>query len=123
MSEVEKPKEPQYEILRDDKHRECIESNASWLSKLFFYWTGTVIAQGKSKVLTEQELVDVISEEKFTHAYKLFTERNKYRDELNMGRDYFRTLLYISRSVVIFTVTYSVIANLLQFTGMDVVHS
>jgi hypothetical protein len=117
MSEVEKPKEPQYEILREDKHRECLESKANWLSKLFFYWTGTVIDQGKSKVLTEQDLFDVISEEKFTHAYKIFSERNKYRDERNMGRNFFRSLLHTSKGVVFFTVAYSVIANLLQFTG------
>ncbi len=112
-----KKEDPQYEILREVKYRECIEQEASWLSSLFFHWTSTIINLGKSKVLRENDLFDIIEQEKFKWGFQRFTEFLASEERKNLPRNFFRALFFTSRWVIINVIILSVISNLLQFAG------
>ena len=58
----------------------CLENNANFLSRLFFYWTGTLIALGNKKYMQEEDLFDIKEEEKIYNTLKEFEKIRKIKD-------------------------------------------
>ncbi len=57
----------------------CLEENANFLSKLLFYWTGTLIALGNKKFMKEEDLFDVRDQEKIYNTLKEFEKLRRIK--------------------------------------------
>lgn len=70
------PFQKEVKIPITSTYNPCLEDNANFISRLFFYWTGTLISLGNKKYMQEEDLFDIKEEEKI---YNTLREFEKFR--------------------------------------------
>ena len=107
----------QMEILKKHSHQLCKESEASYFSRLIFWWINELVDRGSRNFLQESDLFDVLESEKITYNLKEFKKMELDRKKKNLSKTFTKMFILLNQKELVYSSFYNCLSSILQFAG------